>query len=147
MARRSRPSSRRSGNAAARVKKDTYALVKGHGWFVVDRVGGKPYDGSPWFIAPGMGFDVGRLLVYASDPTSAEEIAEEKWPDRMGSKIARKDEEEAEESGRSTFFSKGYMWYSDEDIRIFQVAQRVEKGVSKGAGQAQLTTGEVIDYK
>jgi hypothetical protein len=128
------------------VKKDTYALVRGHGWFVVDRVAGRPDDGKPWFIGVGMGYDIGRLLVYAGDEGDAEEIAEEKWPDRIGSKIARKDEEEAEESGRSTFFSKGHMWYTDEDIRIFTVAQRVEKGVSKGGGDAQLTTGEMIRY-
>ena len=34
--RRSRPTSRRFGNAAT-AKKQTFALVPGHGWFVVDR--------------------------------------------------------------------------------------------------------------
>ena len=93
-----------------------------------------------------MGFDVGRLLIYARSEGDAEEIAEEKWPERIGTKIARKDEGEAEESGRSTFMSKGHMWYSAEDIRIFTVAERVEKGTPAGGGEAKLTTGEVIRY-
>jgi len=38
------------------------------------------------------------------------------------------------------------MWYTSEDIRIFTVAKRVEKGESLGAGEAKLTTGETIQY-
>jgi hypothetical protein len=141
--RRSRPS-KRFGNVAR--KKQTFVLVPRHGWFVVDRIAGHAYDGRPWFIGVGMGFDIGRNLVYAFTAGDAEAIAEEKWPERMGTKIARKDEEEAEESGRGTFFSKGHMWYSAEDIRIFTVAQRVEKGTPEVGGEAKLTTGEVIRY-
>jgi hypothetical protein len=144
--RTSRPTGRRFGNAGTATAKKTFALVPGHGWLVVDRVAGHDYDGRPWFIGVGMGFDIGRILVYASNEGDAEEIAEEKWPERMGTKIARKDEEEAEESGRGTFFSKGHMWFSSEDIRIFTVAARVEKGVSMIGGDAKLTTGEVIRY-
>ena len=142
---RSSRSSRRHGDTSGKAKK-TFALVRGHGWFVVDKIAGHDYDGQPWFIAPGMGFDVGRLLVYADSADYAMEIAEEKWPERVGDRIPRKEEEEAEASGRGTFFSKGHMWYSSEEIRILTVAQRVAKGVPDVGSEATLTTGEKIRY-
>ena len=131
----------------AAMKKDTFALVKGFGWFVVDKVGGDKSYGKPWFIGIGQGFDISRLLVFASNESDAEEIAEERWPHLMGTRIPKREEDESEESGRSTFFSKNALWYSVEDVRIFKVASRVERGVPDQAGRkATLSTGEVVEY-
>lgn len=58
----------------AKKKEETFALVRGEGWFIVDREAGSPRDGKPWFIGVGAGFDILRLLVYADNETDAEEI-------------------------------------------------------------------------
>lgn len=50
-------------------------------WLRVDRITGSSFDGSPWLVAPGLGFDVHRLVVYADSEQDALEIAEETWPD------------------------------------------------------------------
>lgn len=126
-------------------RKETFAFIQGHGWFVVDRATGSLDDGLPWFIGTGIGFDINRLLVYTDNKGDAEEIAEEKWPDRMGDKLSRKEEEEAEDNGEATFFAKGRMW-SYKETRIFQVAKFVEKGTPMGGGDARLVTGEMIRY-
>lgn len=81
-------------------KRETFALVGRDGWFVVDRIAGQVDDGDPWFIGVGAGFDVNRVLVYARDEGDALEVAEEKWPEIMGSKVTKKDEEGVEAAGR-----------------------------------------------
>ena len=53
------------------TKRETFALVKGFGWMTVDRIGGDKSWGKPWFIGVGMGFDIDRILVYASNETDA----------------------------------------------------------------------------
>lgn len=132
---------------ATKKKEETFALIRGEGWFLVDREAGSDYDGKPWFIGVGAGFDILRLLVYAGNETDAEEIAEEEWPDRMGSKLSPEEAEEAEEEGRYVFYSDGDAYVSRE-TRIFAVAKRVEKGVPDKYGrEAKLTTGETIEYK
>ena len=128
-------------------KRETFALVGRDGWFVVDRIAGQVDDGDPWFIGVGAGFDVNRVLVYARDEGDALEVAEEKWPEIMGSKVTKKDEEGVEAAGRSTFLAKGRLWLSKEDVRIFTVADRVERGASLGGGDAELTTGEKVRYR
>ncbi len=112
----------------------------------MDRTAGNEHDGEPWFIGSGAGFDVNRFLVYANNEGDAEEIVEERWPDRWGDRIPKKEEAEAEESGLGTFFSRGRVWYTPEDVRIFVVATRVVKGTPVGASEAKLSTGEVIRY-
>ena len=140
--------SRRRGvrEAGRRPKLETLVNVRDHGWMIVDKVAGKPEDGKPWFIAPGIGYDVNRLLVYAGNEGDASEIAEEKWPDRMGDRVARRDEEQVESSGQGTFFARGSMWVYKE-VRIFTVASRVEKGTVETGGEATLKNGEKIRYK
>ncbi len=130
---------------AKKKKTETFALVPGHGWFVVDRITGYPDDGKPWFIGTGIGYDINRLVVFARTEGDAEEIAEEKWPDRMGDRVSRRDEEEVEDSGQSTFFAKNSMWTYKES-RIFTVAKRIEKGRPLGGSDAALRSGEVIRY-
>ena len=140
--------SRRRGvrEAGRRPKLETLVNVRDHGWMIVDKVAGKPEDGKPWFIAPGIGYDVNRLLVYAGNEGDALEIAEEKWPDRMGDRVARRDEEQVESSGQGTFFARGSMWVYKE-VRIFTVASRVEKGTVETGDEATLKNGEKIRYK
>jgi len=121
----------------------TFARIP-HGWYVIDKVAGTPHDGRPWFIGTGIGFDINRLLVYARNESDAEEIAEEKWPDLVGDRVDRRNEAEAEESGQSTFFSKGRM-YTYKESRIFTAASHVEKGVADGS-EAILKSGKTIRY-
>ena len=96
--------------------------------------------GHPWFIGTGIGFDINRILVYERGEQDAVEAAEEKWPERMGTKVPKRSEESGD------FFAKGHEWRSKE-IRICQIAERVEKGHPLIGGDAKLTTGEVIRYK
>ena len=136
------------------TKKETFARVpwdRALEWFVVDRIAGSESHGKPWFIGVGAGFDVLRLLVYAGNETDAVEIAEEKWPERMGKELTDEEAEEAEEEGRSLFYAKvgaGVVAFEEREVRILNVAKRVEEGRPDKYGQsAKLTSGEVIEYK
>lgn len=126
----------------ARKKMETFALVPKHGWFVVDRVSGTPSDGRPYFIGPGIGFDINRLLVYARNESDAAEVAEEKWPDRMGTKVSKRDEDDA---GDVFYHSSGRV-YAPKEVRILTVASRVEKGTPELGSEAVLKSGETIRY-
>jgi len=125
-------------------KIQTFAFVPRHGWFVVDRIAGTPHDGSPWFIGTGVGFDINRLLVYARNENDAAEIAEEKWPDRMGDRVLRKDEAEVEENGEATFYSKNKM-FTYKETRILTIASHIERATAQG-GEAVLKNGKTIRY-
>jgi len=129
------------------MKTEVFALVPDHGWMMVDEVVGNESHGEPWFIGVGRGFDVFRLLVYASDETSAEEVAEEEFPEVMGQEASDEEIDEAESEGRDWFCSKDKRWIREEDIRIFTEPERVERGVVEH-GKAKLKTwpGEVVEY-
>jgi len=125
------------------TKTATFALVKRHGWLVIDRVARG--DGDPWFLGVEAGFDVRRVLVYADNGGDALEIAEERYPEIMGKKVPEADEDEVEASGRGTFFGKGRLWVQ-KDVRIFGVAERVETGEVLPGGDARLKNGETVRY-
>ena len=135
-------------------KKETFALARwgrSSEWFLVDETAGSEHDGEPWFIGVGAGFDILRLVVYAGSESDAIEIAEEEWPDSMGTELTDEEAEEAESEGRSLFYAEvgaGMAPFEEREIRILSVAKRVEEGNPDKYGRdAKLTSGEVIEYK
>ncbi len=134
----------------SKKEEETFALVRGEGWINVDHVYGDESDGDPWLIGMGQGYDMSRILVYADNEGDAVEIAEENFPEFMGSEATEEELEEAEDEGRSVFYAKDKAWIEDEDMRMLQKAKRVEKGIiaDKYGHKAQLKTWppEVIEY-
>lgn len=101
---------------------ETFALVPGHGWLIVDRVGPgeiDDYGTKPWFIGTGCGFDINRFIVYEQNEQDALETAEEHWSDRIG---------------------------RNSEVRILTVAERVAVGAPQGGSDALLADGERIHY-
>ena len=126
-------------------KQQKFALVPGHGWLVIDHVVGTPRDGRPWFIGIGQGFDVSRFLVYANGSSDAEEILEEKFPDRLGEKLSRAEARKAEENGEGVFYS-GPHTYRYREVRINRVAKQVRHGAIQLGSEAKLKSGKTIRY-
>lgn len=117
-------------------------------WLRVDRIKGDPGDGEPYFIGPGSGYDVQRLVVFARDESDAIEIAEETWPWLMFDEISA---EEAEDDERAQplkrhgdYFHEGW-GVPTEDIRIFGRA-RLERARLIGNREARLRDGTVVEY-
>jgi len=130
-------------------KEETFALVRGEGWIIIDHVHGDEGDGDPYLVGVSQGFDMGRILVYAYDEGSAEEIAEQEFPESMGSEPDDEEElEEAESEGR-IFYAKDKVWIADEEGRTIQKVKWVAKGIADKYGHtAKLKTWppKVVEY-
>lgn len=120
----------------------------GDNWFRVDRVKGDPSDGRAYFIGPGIGYDINRLVVFARDESDAIEIAEETWPwlmfDEVSAKEAEQDERAQPLKRHGDYFHEGW-GVPAEDIRIFGRA-RLERARLIGNREARLRDGTVVEY-
>lgn len=124
----------------------TLALVRGT-WYTVWKVHGKSEDGynKPYFIGLGLGFDIQRFLVWASNESDASDIAENTWPkhffdeimtaSRLDKKIA---DGEEDEDHWAFIESTGKMGKRTEDVRIFEKAEDVAYHAKKIAAHENL---------
>lgn len=124
-------------------------------WLTVDSVKGDKSDGRPYLIGPGVGYDVHRLVVFASSEDEAYEIAQETWPKSMYSEfISRKKldklaEENPEETERYEYVSKLNRWgIPEEDIRILKAAKEFYRNAKEiGLHLYRLPDGRIIEAK
>jgi len=118
-------------------------------WIEADRITGKREDGKPYVIAVGNGYSATILLVWANDDSEAVEIAENKWPKLLFSKIAKNPPEVdgEEEDGWEIISGLGKWGRREEDIRFFVVASEVStaKKIDPYSRLYRLADGRVVE--
>jgi hypothetical protein len=143
---------------AVGMQKKNIAVARiGEDWLKVYRVKGNSSDGEPWFIGPGLGYDIQRLVVFADGESSAYEIAQETWPDSMFGEIisrAKLDKlPEREQEGYEYIQSgskEGRWGMPSEDIRIWKRPNeffRNAKQITPHSSLYRLPDGRVIEAR
>lgn len=143
----------------AGMQKKNIAVARiGKDWLKVYRVKGNSTDGEPWFIGPGFGYDIQRLVVFADGESSAYEIAQETWPEIMFDEIIispdKLDRLPEDEQERYQFIEggskKGKWGLPSEDIRIWKRPNeffRNAKKIGAHTGLYRLPDGRVIEAR
>lgn len=145
---------------SAQLQRKNVAVARiGRDWLTVHNIAGTKDEGynKPYFIGPGLGYDVRRIVVFAHDDSEAYEIAQEKYPKDMFSEVISRakldkiEKEDSSEAERYTYIERLNKWgLPEEDIRIFKVASEFYRNAKALGGHTslyRLPDGRVIEAR